>query len=180
MVQLIDTQSLPALAEVRQKFHFKSNFEFKYYTIRHEIKEAFFNSAHSIPFRVRAVVADKARLESHWREYSGQELTVELAVGLIMRANPLDIANDVLIIDAATPALCRALRVRLSEECRQHQRARPFGKITGGKSDREDGLQLADMVAGAVRQHSAGEDSRCYQMFVNKVVDLWELPPREK
>lgn len=179
MVQLVDTQPISALTEVRQKFHFKPDFEFKYYTLRREIKEAFFHAIRAVPFRVRIAVADKARLEPRWRKLTGQKVLLEMTAGLIMRADPLDMADDVLIVDGATRAFCRALRVRLSEECRRVARVRPLGKITGGKSDREDGLQMADMLAGTARQHGAGENSPYYPLFAHKVVDWWSLPEGE-
>ena len=103
---------------------------------------------------------------------------IELIVGLTFRASPLDIANDVLIIDGGTPGLCRALRVRLSEECHKTSRVRPFSKIVGGRSRSEDGLQLADMIAGAIRQNVVGSDRGYYRTFANKIVDLWEVSPR--
>jgi len=43
----------------------------------------------------------------------GDALVVELIARMTLRASPLDIANDVLIIDGGTSALCRAVRVRL-------------------------------------------------------------------
>ena len=81
-----------------------------------------------------------------------------------------------LIIEGSTPALVRAMRIRLSEECRNTGRVRPFRKIVGGRSRREDGLQVADMVAGAIRQHITGAESDYYRTFGSKIMDLWEIP----
>jgi len=122
------------------------------------------------------VALDKSRLSVDWVRLSGQALTVELIVRLTLRASALDIANDVLIIDGGTPALRRAVRIRLSDECRRTDRVRPFGKIVGGRSRREDGLQVADMIAGAIRQHRMGAESGYYKTFAGRIADVWAIP----
>ena len=95
---------------------------------------------------------------------------------MTLRASELDIANDVLVIDGATLALLRAVRIRLSAECRRMGRVRPFRKMVSGDSKREDGLQLADMVAGAIRRYVMGLETGYFAMFAGKVLDLWEAP----
>ena len=80
-----------------------------------------------------------------------------------------------MILDAATPVFCRNLRIALSEHCDRAGRVRPFKRIIGGDSAREDGLQLADMVAGAIRQQAMGTPQPYYEMFAAKVVDLWQF-----
>jgi len=176
MVQLAEHAPLSQLATVRQALHLSPLFEFKSYKTTPIQKDVFFKAIEAIHFRVRAVVIDKSGLEEHFTEMSGQDFTVEFISRLTLRASELDIANDVLIIDGATPVLCRALRVRLSAECRQRHRVRPFKKIVGGRSASEDGLQLADMIAGAVRQHVMQVENDYYETFANKVADLWEVP----
>src|SRR4030066_17243 len=64
--------------------------------------------------------------------------------------------NEKLVIDGATPAFCRDLRVQFTERCKREERIRPFKNIIGANSKSEDGLQLADMVAGAIRLHAIG------------------------
>jgi hypothetical protein len=111
---------------------------------------------------------------------SGTDFTIRLIVGLAMRAPELDIANDYLIVDGATRAFLQALRIRLSFESRRTGRVRPFDTIVGGRSSSNEELQLADMIAGAVRQWVSGEDEICYRMFASKVVDLWQIPENEQ
>jgi len=117
----------------------------------------------------------KDEVSTSYRQLHGIDLIIELLTGLTLRASPLDIGNDVLVIDGATDALRSALRVRLSLECRKINRIRPFGKIAAASSRREDGLQLADMVAGAIRDHALGRNFEYRQMLARKIVDLWEV-----
>ena len=176
MVQMPERVPLPELAALRRMFHLPPMFEFKYYRAKPRQKEAFFQMIRPIPFRVRVVVIDKSRLGNQFAGMSGRDVTIEFIAGLTLRAGQLDLANDVLVIDGATLGLLRALRIRLSEECRELGRVRPFRKIISGDSKRDDGLQLADMVAGAIRHYVMGEETACYRTFASKVVDLWEAP----
>jgi hypothetical protein len=86
----------------------------------------------------------------------------------------------VLIIDEATPSFIRALRLRLSKESRMLNRVRPFKNIIGANSNREDGLQVADMIAGAIRHHALGDEKEYFPLFADKIVDLWEVPEQRK
>ncbi|MBI5305739.1 MAG: DUF3800 domain-containing protein [Chloroflexi bacterium] len=178
MVQLAEHNALSALAAVRQALHLPARFEFKTYKTTRVQKQHFFHAVEQVQFRVRAVVIDKRALTLPFTEMGGQELMVEFTTRLVLRAPEAELANDVLIVDAGTPALCRALRLRLSVECRQRERERPFSKIVGGRSQNEDGLQLADMIAGAIRQYVVQGQKEHYATFVNKVIDLWQEPER--
>jgi hypothetical protein len=175
MVQLAERAPIAALNEIRQELHLPSTFEFKYHRTTAFQKNLFFKMIGTTPFRVRAVVLKKLELTERFRLYTGQALTIEMISALAFRASPLDISNDILIIDAAMPAFCRKLRITISERCAQAGRVRPFKRIIGGDSAREDGLQLADMVAGAIRQQAMGTSQSYYGMFAAKVVDLWQF-----
>lgn len=175
MVQMAQRAAIPELATMRKALYMGTSFEFKFHSARPHQKALFFKTIQTIPFQVRAVVIDKARLGAGFARMNGQELTVEFICRLVFRAPPSDIANDVLIIDSATSPLIRTLRLRLSNECRKLERVRPFKKIVGSDSSREDGLQLADMLAGAIRHYAMGIQPEYYQTFVGKIVDLWEV-----
>lgn len=175
MVEMTERALLPELAALRKALHLPATLEFKYYKTRAHQKEAFFETVQAIPFRVRAVVIDKSRLEGRFDSMRGQDLMIEFIARLILRAKALDLANDVLIMDGATQALLRALRIRLSRECYRLERVRPFKKIVSGVSNRDDGLQLADMIAGATSHYVVDGEIAYYRTFANKVVDLWEV-----
>jgi len=94
---------------------------------------------------------------------------------LSLPASQLDISKDILVIDGATDALRSALRIRLSEECRKISRVRPSKKIVTASSHKEDGLQLADMVACAIREKVWENRPAYYATFAAKVADLWHV-----
>lgn len=180
IVQLVDNAPLRELAGVRRIFHFPPTFEFKYHKTKHRHRVAFFEAVRPIPFRVRTVVVDKSNLPQEFAHLKGQNLTIELIARLLLRASPSDIANATLVIDGNTPKFIRQLRIRLSQECRKVGRVHPFSKIVSGDSSHEDGLQLADMIVGAVRQYARGIERGHYQTFASKVVDLWRVPEAEQ
>ncbi len=118
MVQLPERIPLYPLARVRKTLGLSPTFEFKYYKTATAPKDRFFRDVLSIPFRVRAVIVNKLQLQSNWRCLSPQELTIHLIIQLTFRASELDIANEILIIDGATPAFCRSLRVQFTDHCK--------------------------------------------------------------
>ncbi len=176
MVQLPNRAPFPLLVNLRKTLHLSSTFEFKYHGTTVHQKDYFFRDVLSIQFRVRAVVLNKAQIGFSWRSLSPQELTTELLIGLTLRASELDIANEVLIIDGATSAFCRHLRVLFTERCKQEDRIRPFKNIIGANSRNEDGLQMADMIAGAIRLYAMGASGDHFYCISPRIVDLWELP----
>jgi hypothetical protein len=176
IVQLVNREPLPELEDLRSRFRLPG-FEFKYQKTTAIHKEAFFSAVQAIPFRVRAVVVEKAGLDKRFATLGGQGVAIDFIIGLTLRASELDLTDETLIIDGTTPGFRRALRIGLSATCnRIGRRSRPFKKIISGDSSREDGLQLADMVVGAVRQHIMDVESRYYRTFAAKVVDLWKVP----
>jgi hypothetical protein len=174
MIQLPERVPLYPLAHVRKTLGLSPTFEFKYYKTATAPKDRFFRDVLSIPFRVRAVIVNKSQLRSNWRHLLPQALTTNLIIQLTFRASELDIANEILIIDGATPAFCRRLRVQFTERCKKENRIRPFKNIIGANSRNEDGLQLADMIAGAIRLHAMDIASEHFSCISQRIVDLWE------
>lgn len=179
MVKLAERAPLPEIKTLRQTLNLDSGFEFKYHTTKLRQKDFFFEMIQSLSFQIRAVVVKKQLLGGNLTQLNGQDFTTHFLAQLILRASDMEIANDILIIDSATSASIRALRLKLSEECRKANRVRPFKKIVGGDSHREDGLQLADMIAGAIRDRVIFSQERYYKTFAKNVVDLWVMPNRE-
>jgi len=175
LAQMPSCESIFELAALRKELRLAPSFEFHYAKMSALQRQAFYQASASVEFRVRAAVVLKDELSAFYREMNGFEFTIELLARLTLRASPLDIGNDILVIDGATDALRSALRIRLSQECRQSNRIRPFSKIATANSRKEDGLQLADMVVGAIRDYALGHNSAYRQTFIKKIVDLWEV-----
>ena len=176
MIQLPERASLSSLVTLRQELNLSPSFEFKYHKTTNFQKERFFSEIEGIPFRARIAILNKGATGRLFEKHSPTELVIELIIDLALRASELDISNDILIMDGATPSFKKDLRVRFSEKCKQSGRVRPFKNIIGADSKNEDGLQLADMIAGAVRVHASGNSSKHFHIISPFIVDLWNVP----
>ena len=175
MVQLAEREPLNELHVARQKLHLPEHFEFKYHKTTTFQRKIFFKEIQPIPFRIRTALADKVNLGTKYVGMNGQAFTIELITELTLRTSLLDIAKDILVIDGADRGYLRRVRVRLTQECTKSKRVHPFRKIISGDSHREDGLQLADMIVGAIRHHRLGTASNDFKTFEGKIVDLWDV-----
>lgn len=171
LVQLPSREPLPEFQIFRETLRLP-NFEFHYYRMSQAQKDAFFQSIRAMLFRVRLAVLLKSETSPL---LSGANLTADLATRMILRSSPLDIADDILVMDGASDSLRKLLRMKLSQECARLSRPRPFKKIVSAKSAGEDGLQLADMLAGAVREFVWKQDKTFYTSFSSKIVDYWQV-----
>ncbi len=173
MAQLPNREAIPEMLALRQQLGFPFHFEFHFYKMNSHQKELFFKTIQSLEFRVRAAVLIKENLPSYLQRLNGTELPMELLIKLTLRASPLDIANDILIMDGAPESFLKNLRIQLSQAYKQAGRERPFKKLIASDSRFDDGLQLADMLAGAIRQQVWAKEPAYAHTFSNKVVDLW-------
>jgi hypothetical protein len=175
MVQLPNHEPIAELNILRQNLNLPLDFEFHYYKLKTKQKESFFHIIEPFPFRVRSAVLIKSGVKSWLRDLSGTELAIDILTKLTLRASPLDIANDILVLDGASESFIRALRIHFTHSYKQENRERPFKKIISSGSKYDDGLQLADMIAGAIREYLWEEDATYYKTFFSKIIDLWEV-----
>jgi len=163
MAQLSNREPVAELAALRKRLNLSPNFEFHFYKMNSRQKDEFFQCIHPLPFRVRAAALIKSHAPLEIQALSGAELAMNLLVNLTLRASPLDIANDVLVLDDAPDSFMQSLRIYFTQAYKQIQRDRPFKKIVSSNSKHDDGLQVADMLAGAVRQFVWENDPAYFQ-----------------
>ena len=173
MVQLPNREAISPLVKLRQELHVVPTFEFHFHQMNAKQKERFFQSIQELSFRVRTAVLLKTKFPSDLQALTGMMLTIELITRLTLRASPLDIGNDILILDGASDLMRKELRIHLSRQCQQLNRERPFKKIVSDDSAHTDGLQLADMIAGAIRQYAWGNFPVYYELISDRIVDYW-------
>lgn len=175
MIQLSNREPVAELASLRKELNLSPNFEFHFYKMNSRQKDDFFQAIHPFSFRVRAATLIKSHIPLEYRALGSVELAAQLLVSLTLRSSNLDIANDILVLDDAPDSFLQSLRIQFTQAYKQADRDRPFKKIVSSNSKYDDGLQLADMIAGAVRQLVWEDDSAYFQTFSNKVVDLWQV-----
>ncbi len=173
IVELETRERLPILAAVRDYLHLPARFEFKYHTTTKPQRDVFFRALEILHFRAHATVLSKASAPASWQTLDGEERVVDLAVRLIMRNAQSDSGKRTLVVDGAKQRHVRALRTQLSLECRRRSVLSPYAHIVGGDSLAEDGLQVADMLVGAVRNYALTGDKSELRTFGGKIGDLW-------
>ena len=151
----------------------QSGFEFRFHNLNERAKRRFFAAIESHPFLVRAVVVDKRRLPASFRRLSRLAFYSHFITELVLRAPDEAIRNDILILDDSTKQLKRALRVHLSKHTRELGLSRRFKKIVARESARDNAVQCADMIVGAVVEMWLRGDRLYYDTFRDKVVDLF-------
>lgn len=110
MVQTPSWTPIDELAKLRRDLHLQPTFEFHYTKMSPPQKQAFYQSVLPVLFRVRAAIVLKDRAPHQYRELTGMDMIIALLVNLTLRSSPLDICNDILVIDGATDALRSKLR----------------------------------------------------------------------
>lgn len=104
---------------------------------------------------------------------AGSKFYQLLIVKLVLHSKEGEIYEDVLVIDDRDKPFKRDLRVQLSKAAKSEKRNRFFKKIILQKYDeKEDGLQCADMVVGAITDEIYHRRGRYYEMIEDKIVVL--------
>lgn len=175
MAQLSNREPVTELMALRKELNLSPNFEFHFYKMNSKQKDEFFQAIRPLSFRVRAAALIKSHTPLEFRALGSVELATQLLVNLTLRASPLDIANDILVLDDAPDSFVQSLRIHFTQAYKRVKRDRPFKKIVSSKSKNDDGLQIADMIAGAVRKFVLEDDAAYFQTLSPKVVDLWRV-----
>jgi len=175
MVQLPSREPIGEIIALRQQLHLAPTFEFHFYRTNSIQKSRFFQAVQPVLFRVRAAVLLKSNVPFDLRGLNGTELSMELLIRLTLRASPLDIANDILVLDNAPEGHAKSMRIHFTQAYKRVRRERPFKRIVSSDSRHDDCVQLVDMVAGAIRQYVWEDDPTYYQTFSEKVTDLWRI-----
>lgn len=175
MAQFSNREPVIELAALREDLNVSPNFEFHFYKMNSRQKDAFFQAIRPLSFRVRVAALIKSQTPPTYQGLNSVELSIKLLVDLTLRASHLDIANDILVLDDQPESFIQSLRIHFTQAYKNAKRDRPFKKIVSSKSKNDDGLQMADMIAGAVRQFVWENDPAYFQTFSNKIVDLWRV-----
>ena len=175
MIQLSNQEPVSELAALRKRLSLSPNFKFHFYKMKPRQKDEFFQALHQVSFRARVAILIKSNIPLEYQSLRSVDLAAQLLINLTLRASPLDISNDVLVLDDAPDSFVQSLRIRFTQAYKQSKRDRPFKKIVSSKSKNDDGLQIADMIAGAARQFVWEDDPAYFQTFSKKVVDLWKV-----
>ncbi len=178
---LIVTQDKQAisdkLAELRNRFKLPNNFEFKYQrNLGIIIRRQFFIEIANLDFEAYIAVLNKTESEQALTlsKLGGNELTNELLAKLTATAS-VQISKFYLKIDEAKHlvAVAQKLRVRISNEFRTEGINCSF-KVSPSVSHKDDGLQVADMIAGLIMDGYETQNNEIFKVLQAKLA-VWEV-----
>lgn len=140
------------IADLRGERGLHKAYEFHYTHIPKTERAAFFNALRGASFKAWVLMVDKRMLPQSFKQRNQYDLLGEFIAVLADQLPATAVENALVVIDAhsTTTELTRSIRVAISGALRARQRQPRIKKLCGRPAHREDGLQLADMVAGAV------------------------------
>ncbi len=141
-----------AMQMLRIRRQIARSYEYHYAHIAHAERSAYFAALHHTEFHSWVLVVDKRRLPARLRRYNQYDLLAEFTYGLARRI-PAEVFRDAILIVDTEPAkrkLVQAVRTAVSRALSERRAGRGIRKARGRPAHQEDGLQLADMIAGAV------------------------------
>jgi hypothetical protein len=163
---------------LRQQYKLPSRYEFKFSKTADRLKEGFFRGIRDHDFFVRAIVIDKTMIysehlrEKHWFYNYLTKLMLKHDDGLIHEAT--------LVVDERLPGIVnrRHFDTYLRRELNTgHRRVQ---EIKHRDTARENLLQVADMVVGAIhRQYGPKQDASFLNLISRQIShpksDIWEF-----
>jgi hypothetical protein len=140
------------VADLRVRRGLHKTYEFHYSHIPEVERTAFLEALREASFQAWLLVVDKRRLSENFKRRNQYDLLGKFVAVLADRL-PADMAaGATMVIDAHSPAsrLTRAIRVAISDTLRTSAIQPGIRRVRARPAHCEDGLQLADMLAGAV------------------------------
>jgi len=168
-----------ALKECRRALGLSDDFELRFSGMKREYRLALLARAAQFKFRVRAIVMNKERIYSSELRDS-KESFYRYAIKMVLKHNFGRISDAKLKIDGhGDREFRRELRSYLSREVRTRTGEPPVIRdLKIVDSERNILIQLADLVAGALRRHAEGikDDREAYRTAIaQRLENVWHF-----
>ena len=148
--------------------------EFKFSKSRDEVRDRFFRSVAAAPFRVRAIVVEKAVIRSAHLQ-TDKESFYEFFVKQMLRHDNGRLDNAKVIIDGSGD---RDFRQKLSTTFRRKVREGAVRDCRFSDSRTDPLIQLADMCAGAIARSFRADRRDAHRwrdMLRPRIDDVWRF-----
>ena len=146
------------LSMLRQRQGLAQDFYFHHADTSRLVKPFFFEALADVPFTARVIVVDKPVLPGLWRRMRGQRVIEHFVAEAVVGARREVVENAVLIFDGPRreTKTIRGIRVAISRLFEERELDHRLKKVTARPAVEEDGLQVADMIAGAALDEATG------------------------
>jgi len=168
------------LDRLRNQRRLATDFHFHYADASKLIKPAFFDALVDVPFTARVMVVNKAELSDPWRRMRGQRMIEHFVAEAVVGAGRERVEKGVLIFDGPRreTKTIRGIRVAISRLFEKRELDYRLKKVTARPAAEEDGLQVADMIAGAALDEVTG-GSHGYLARLGEKLEIIQVPEKE-
>lgn len=164
-----------AIKELHEELNFSNQKEFKFSTgTSNKFKVAFLKKLSRQDFRYRSIVIDKAKLAKINPKNPEDSLYMLVTDQLFLRAQDR-IENASLFIDrtAQSKKFIQKFNTYLKRKLNTNIK-KVIGEVRHKDSKRNNLLQLADMVCGAIYRKYNRKDDKYYKLIKKREEDLWK------
>jgi len=166
------------LAFLRTELELSPLFEFHYRQTPPEVREAFFDVLTGLPFSSEILVVHKPSLPPWFVRMREAEIYGHFVSDLVLRADQTIIEQASLLVDAqrSDMVLIRGIRVAVSRALGGAEVNYGLRKVKARPAREEDGIQIADMIAGAMVSRLEGK--RDYLAELQEHLSVWHYEPK--
>jgi len=125
-------------------------FEFHYKQTPPDLRAAFFETLCDLPFSAEVLIVHKPSLPPSFARMKEAQLYGRFVADLLLRTERTSVDQALLLVDAqrSAVALVRGIRVVVSRAMEEAGLPHRLTKVKPRPAKEEDGLQIADMIAG--------------------------------
>lgn len=166
------------LISLRDDLGLSPLFEFHYKQTPPQLREPFFDALADIPVSAEILVVSKPALVGSFARMGETELYGGFVADLILRTERMVVEGAYLLVDAqrSDAFLVRGIRVTISRALEKAGVTYRLKKVKARPAREEDGLQIADMVAGAMLDRLEGKQD--YLAKLEEHLRVWHYPPK--
>ncbi|HVI21765.1 MAG TPA: DUF3800 domain-containing protein [Bacillus sp. (in: firmicutes)] len=170
---LVAEETALAIKKLRRKLHFPDDVEFKFHKSRLPIKRRFLETVVHYPFRIRAIVVEKDKIRPKFNG-TDKETFFNHIVLTVLQQTKGTVRHAKLRFDKRGERRIRnELRAYLSQAL-DNKVKNIFTDLKFVDSKRDNLVQLADMVAGAIAAYYKGHNTGLFSLIKKRVEDIEE------
>ncbi|MBM3302409.1 MAG: DUF3800 domain-containing protein [Deltaproteobacteria bacterium] len=166
------------LVSLQDDLGLSSLFEFHYKQTPPRLRELFFDALVDVPVSAKILVVHKPALPRSFARMREPELYGHFVADLILRTGQTVVEGAYLLVDAqrSDVVLVWGIRVAISRALEEAGVAYRLKKVKARPAKEEEGLQIADMIAGAMLDRLEGK--REYVTKLEERLRVWHYPPK--
>ncbi len=168
------------LKDFRREREVGARFHFHYADVSKKVRSAFCAMLVDVPFTARVIVVDKGALPDVWRRVRGQRMIEHFVAEAVVGSEREVVESAVVIFDSPRreTKTIRGIRVAISRLLEARELEYRPKKVTAWPAAEEDGLQVADMIAGMTLDEMTG-GTPGYLKQLREKLEVIHVPGKE-